>query len=380
MTITLANCNLFTSGQRLLMQDIVLDGERVTYVGASGTADHTDARIDMSDQWLAPGFLDLQVNGAGGALFQATPDHDSLRMMETALRKLGVTGFLPTLTASSVEITLKAAETVGTYIANGSQSVLGLNLEGPFINASKAGMASAEECKPFDAELLSSVVELVKPGKVYMTFAPENVSAPSGMRDSGAILAIGHTTASYDQTQDFFEHGINVTTHIFNAMTGISGRDPGVAGAVLDSDHVCSSLIADGYHVHPANARLAFARLGADRLFLISDGMPPLGSDVRKFAYGSNTVTEDAGRCLTGDGVLAGTAVSVGQGLQNFAQWLNLDVACVVPLATSTPAKILGLEHDYGRIQAGSIANFVVTDSLLTVKSTITRGDVSELR
>jgi N-acetylglucosamine-6-phosphate deacetylase len=363
-----------------LHQDVVLDGARIIYVGDTGTAIGDGDRISLAGRWLAPGFVDLQVNGAGGALFQAAPDRDSLRRMETALRGLGVTGFLPTLTSAQADTILRTAEKVGEHIASGPCAVLGLNLEGPFINASKAGMANADDCVPFDVELVRETAARISPGKLYLTVAPENVGDVKSLDCADVIFAIGHTTASYEQARKFFDNGVRVSTHLFNAMTGISGREPGVAGAVLDSTVVSSSLIADGYHVHPANARLAFGRLGLNRLFLISDGMPPLGSNVREFQYGSHIVTEEDGRCMTEDGVLAGTAVSIGQGLNNLAHWLDVDIASLVPLVTSVPMQVLGLDTEHGRICEGTVANLIVTDSSLAVEHVIVQGDLSALQ
>jgi len=297
--------------------------------------------------------------------------------MSDALSRFGITGFLPTLTATDAATTLRAAEAVRASLSQNSQAVLGLNLEGPFINASKAGMADADACRPFDVEFVRDVVEEIAPGKLYMTAAPENFD--DNVETAGAILSIGHTTATYEETCAFFQSGVGVATHMFNAMTGVSGREPGVAGAILDSTATRASLIADGYHVHPATARLAFTRLGDARLFLISDGMPPIGSEITTFTYGSHLVTASSGRCTTEDGVLAGTAVDLGQAARNLAGWLDDDVATVVPLITSVPAAVLGIDAEYGAIKPGAVANLVVTDYALNVEQTIVRGDLDSL-
>jgi N-acetylglucosamine-6-phosphate deacetylase len=376
MNTVLTNCNLFTAGRRVPDQDVVLADGYIVYVGAPASNQWDGRRVDLAGRWLAPGFIDLQVNGAGDELFQTNRTTSSLSTMADALRALGVTAFLPTLTATTSEETLEAAEAVGAYIAAGADGVMGLNLEGPFINPAKAGMADAAQCRPFDRGLVREVVRCVKPGKVYMTVAPEVVrGAVDELVRQGVIVSVGHTLASYEETVECVRRGATVVTHLFNAMTGLTGRDPGVVAAALDAANVYVSLIADGYHVHPASCRVAAGSLGVERLLLISDGMPPLAGTVREFSYGPHRVTEQDGRCATEEDVLAGTAVGLAHAARNLADWLEIDVARVVPAVTSVPARTLGLGRTHGEIRAGNVADLVIVDDALNVEHTIVGGD-----
>ena len=196
---------------------------------------------------------------------------------------------------------------------------------------------------------------------VYITVAPEALSEHDAKRlvDAGATLALGHTTASYEESDRYLDHFAGGGTHIFNAMSGVSGRDPGLAGALLNHATAKASLIADGYHVHGASVRLALSMIGIDRLFLISDGMPPLGGTLSSFSYGSHAVTEANGRCTTEDGVLAGTAVSVSKALLNVSEWTGEPVEQLLPMVTSTPAARIGATS-LGVLEVGAKASLAV--------------------
>jgi N-acetylglucosamine-6-phosphate deacetylase len=177
---------------------------------------------------------------------------------------------------------------------------------------------------------------------------------------------------------DMFDHGVKAATHIFNAMSGLAGRSPGVVGAIFESDSVFSSFIADGHHVHPANARLAGRLLGPTRLFLVSDGMPTLGSDLTEFEYQGLHITDRNGRCTTDDGTLAGTGIDILQACKNMSTWLDIDMAVALQMITSTPARVLGLDHRLGAIKPGAVADMVVLTEDYSVDSVVVGGQIEK--
>jgi N-acetylglucosamine-6-phosphate deacetylase len=381
MATCITNCNLLTHGRRIRNQDVAIQADRVIYVGPEGSFSHADRTIDLKGRWLSAGLIDLQVNGAGGALFQESITTSALDTIAKGLRSTGVTSFLPTLTCTSDQNLSAAIEVVNQYRQEHPHVLLGINFEGPFINPEKAGMADAAHCRKYDSSFRSRIVEQLD-GRTYITCAPEAMTTAgiADLRAAGAIVAIGHTTASVAEAHAFLDSGCQMATHLFNAMTGISGRDPGVAGAVLTRMDTACSLIADSHHIHMNTARLVHDAIGVQRIALISDGMPPIGSDVESFRYGQHVINASPdGKCLTEDGVLAGTAVGLSEACRNFAEWLSVDVASVVPAATSTPAGILNLATDYGSIKPGMVANFAVSDAEMAIQSVIVAGDTSDL-
>ena len=375
MPHVLTNLTLLSDGQRQEGWEIAFEGEIITQVGPAGSCRSRGNVQDLNGCIVAPGFIDLQVNGAGGVLFQHAPNPLTIDTMVAALRRLGVTSFLPTLTASSPEKLAEAVSTIRHCMAEHSGTVLGLNMEGPFINPQKAGMADASATRKYERGSLSA---LFVPSSIplLMTIAPEalRVENLDELLSYGTVVAIGHTAASYEHVCEFFTHGVKITTHAFNAMTGVSGREPGVVGALLDTDAVFTSLIADGYHVHPANARLLWRELGPHRIFLISDGMPSLGSTVREFHYNEHVVTDREGKCTTAEGVLAGTGIDLLSACKNMAHWLNIDIAVALQMITSNPARAFGLEGKYGSIRPGAFANFVVMSRDLVIDSVYVNG------
>lgn len=376
MHTIVTHCNLFTGAQRVPGQEVVIEDGVIRHVGDQGSWGKGGRRVDLQGKWLAAGFVDAQVNGAGDELFQASRTTATLSTMENALRTLGVTAFLPTLTATTAGEMLEAAEAVGSYLRGGGTAVFGLNLEGPFINPAKAGMADPAQCRPLEVELIRQVVERASPGNVFVTVAPEVAgSAVEDLARLGAIVSVGHTRASYEEAATCLRRGAVAATHLFNAMSGLTGREPGVIAAVADTPGVLASIIADGYHLEPATARAASRLIGLERVFLISDGMPPLAGTVHEFRYGSHTVTEAGGQCLTEDGVLAGTAVGIAEAARNLAGWIGVDVARVVPAITSIPARMLRREGFAGEIRVGAVADLVITDEALHVEQTIVRGE-----
>ena len=377
MTLSLKNCTIPSLPGPPGDYTIHIDQDRIgaVHLGPESRTPSGDV-FDLRGGIVVPGYIDLQVNGAGDALFQSDPTVDTLRKMASALLSVGVTSFLPTLTAATPDHIDRALDAISDLTSAERHSVLGINLEGPFINPSKSGMASVKDVVPFDAGMVRRLSEFGHP--IFMTAAPEALSEKSlaSLRDAGVVVSLGHTSTSFEDAQLSFSQGVNCATHLFNAMTGVAGRDPGLVGAVLDSDSVRTSLIADGFHVHPAVARLAFRTLGRERIFLISDGMPSLAGTVSEFDYGDHHVTDRGGNCTTEDGVLAGTGIDVGRACLQLSEWVGCPFLEGLPMITSTPAAVLGIGNDYGVVAAGAVANLAILDQDLRIIRTVSAGQV----
>lgn len=318
---------------------------------------------DLEGDILAPGYVDLQVNGGGGAMFNDAPNVETIATIARAHATFGTTSFLPTLISDDLEKIAQAIEAVDAAIDAGMAGILGIHLEGPFLNASRKGVHDALKFKVLDQaaiELLSGL----KRGKTLITLAPE--TAPPGaiaeLVRRGAIVFAGHTEASYEQIVAAEAEGLGGFTHIFNAMSQLSSRAPGVVGAALSSPKAFSGLIADGVHVHAANMALVARLLGPERTILVSDAMATLGSDQDWFELKGERILARGLTCYTPDGVLAGSNLSLHDAMGVMLGQVGIGLADALQMASYAPARAMGLEGQVGRLVAGARADFVRLD------------------
>jgi N-acetylglucosamine-6-phosphate deacetylase len=312
---------------------------------------------------LIPGFIDLQVNGGGGVLFNDQPTIEGIEAIGRAHRAFGTTGILPTLITTDLEVLDRAMRAVEGAIARGVPGVLGIHIEGPFINSKKRGIHDPAKIRQIDntaVELLASLSN----GVTLVTLAPE--LAPAGvvaaLAARGVVVAAGHTAASYEQTCQALDDGVTGFTHLFNAMSQLVARAPGAVGAALDSDAWCS-LIVDGFHVHPASLRIAFAAKGPDQLVLVTDAMATVGSEETTFMLGNRPIHVDDGRLAADDGTLAGSNLDMATAVINAAEALQVDLATTIRMASLNPARALGLDHETGAISPGLRADLALLNS-----------------
>lgn len=309
---------------------------------------------------LVPGFIDLQVNGGGGVLFNDEPSIEGIEAIGRAHRRFGTTGFLVTLISDELEKVDKAMRAVEGAIRKGVPGILGIHIEGPFINPEKRGIHDERKIRRIDeaaVELLSSL----STGVTLVTLAPEVVPAPLIERlvARDVIVAAGHTAASYDEMQNALGSGVSGFTHLFNAMSQMSGRAPGVVGAALDSDAWCG-IIVDGFHVHPASLRIALAAKGLENLLLVTDAMPTVGSSEKEFMLGDRLIRVENGRCVAEDGTLAGSNLDMARAVANARDQLRIDLELAISMATKNPARALGLDGVTGAIREGLSADLVL--------------------
>jgi N-acetylglucosamine-6-phosphate deacetylase len=309
---------------------------------------------------LVPGFIDLQVNGGGGVLFNDQPTIEGIAAIGRAHRAFGTTGFLPTLISDDLQVTDQAMRAVEGAIAKGVPGVLGIHIEGPFINSEKRGIHDPDKIREIDDTAVELLTSLSK-GVTLVTLAPE--LAPPGviaaLAARGIVVAAGHTAASYEQARHALDDGATGFTHLFNAMSQLTGRAPGAVGAALESDAWCS-LIIDGFHVHPASLRIALAAKGPDTLVLVTDAMPTVGSEQTSFVLGDRPIHVDDGRLAADDGTLAGSDLDMARAVVNAAEALHVDQAAAIRMASLNPARALGIQHSTGSISPGLRADLAL--------------------
>lgn len=354
----------------------VLDG-RIEWVGAAADAPVGIEVIDLGDDQLVPGFIDLQVNGGGGVLLNDEPTLDAMRRIAEAHRRFGTTSLLPTLISDTPETMRKALAAAREAVAQRVSGVLGLHLEGPYLSDERRGVHCQAHFRVPDAPELELLTRHGLP-HVLLTLAPERVDAAliARLQAAGVRLAAGHSAASYEQAQAAFELGVRGVTHLFNAMPPWTGRGPGLVGAALLDERVYCGLIVDGHHLHPATLQLAL-RMKPGRCFLVSDAMPPVGSDLDAFNLDGRRIWVRNGRLETEDGVLAGAFLDMATAVRTCLYQSGLPLEEVLRMASTYPADFIGAQ-DRGRIQAGAFADLVQLSPALDVVRTWVAGRASE--
>jgi N-acetylglucosamine-6-phosphate deacetylase len=351
---------------------VLVRGERIEAVTLAADKRVAAAtRHDLRGRLLLPGFIDVQVNGGGGLLFNAAPTVETLRGIAAAHRKFGTTGLLPTLITDTAEVMHAALAAVDAAIAEGVPGILGIHLEGPFLAPARKGIHDVGLFRAPDARDLAALVAEHR-GVVMMTLAPERVTLEtiSQLAEAGVIVVAGHTAADYDTTRAALDAGVRGFTHLFNAMTPLGSREPGVVGAALDDPHSWCGLIVDGHHVSPVSLRIAIAAKARGKCVLVTDAMPPVGSDDPSYVLNGQTIVARDGICQSDEGVLAGSALDMATGVRNLVDLVGLPLAEASRMASSYPAAWLGLDREQGRIVAGQRADFAVLDDALGVHET----------
>ena len=326
---------------------------------------------DLEGGWLMPGFIDIQVNGGGGGLFNNEPTPDGLRAIAAAHRRFGTTGLLPTLISDTPEKMALAVAAARQAIADGVPGILGIHLEGPYINPVRKGTHDAHMLRLPDTREIEVDTSLGN-GVTLITLAPEEVP-PADIRafvERGAIVFGGHSAASYEQALAGIASGIRGFTHLYNAMSQLVGREPGMAGAALDDPDTWVGIIADGVHVHPASLRIAVKAKPRGKVMLVTDAMPPVGSENKSYQLNGETVSDVDGVIRNSAGALAGSALDMATAVRNAVRWLGVDLAEAARMASLYPAQCLRIDDRYGRIVAGHRADLVLLDRELQVRDT----------
>ncbi len=319
---------------------------------------------------LLPGFIDTQVNGGGGVLFNDQPTIDGVRAIAEAHRRYGTTALLPTLISDEFTTIRRAIAAVDQAIEQGVAGVVGIHIEGPFLNRGKSGIHDSSRFRTLDEQSIEMLASL-KNGRTLVTLAPEIAPADMVRKlvDRGVIVAAGHSLASYEQMQSARDEGLTGITHLFNAMSPLESRAPGLVGAALDGPFTCG-LILDGHHVHPASARAAYRAKGPDELMLVTDAMSTVGGGASQFELGGQTIFAVDSALRSASGTLAGSTLDMASAVRNCMAMMRVDLAVASKMASATPARFLGLGDSYGTIAVGYRADLVLLDKDMTVSRT----------
>ena len=325
--------------------------------------------------WLAPGFIDVQVNGGGDVLFNDAPTPETIRAIVAAHRRFGTTALLPTMISDSPSKMRAAVATVDA-LSDAEPSVLGLHLEGPFLSPEKAGVHDPRHIRPPTLDDLDLITSRRR-GVTLVTLAPERVPAEfvGKLAGAGVRVALGHSMATYAQTREAMATGLTGFTHLFNAMRGLDAREPGPIAAALESPDVFYGLIVDGIHVAPPMLRLALR--GRGRPVLVTDAMPPVGGTSTMFKLNGESIAVRDGRCARQDGRLAGACLDMATAVRNCVRLLDVPLTKALCFAATNPAQFLGLGGQLGRLAPGLRADMVAIDpETIEVHHTWVAGEV----
>ncbi|MHB8528943.1 MAG: N-acetylglucosamine-6-phosphate deacetylase [Caulobacteraceae bacterium] len=352
-----------------------LKGDRIVAVGPAEELTAGARTRDLAGGLLLAGFIDTQVNGGGGVLFNDSPTVEAIERIGAAHRAFGTTGFLPTLISDDL-VTLEAAIVATRQaIEAGVPGVLGLHIEGPFLNARRKGIHDASKFRRTDESSFALLTSL-EVGRTLVTLAPEATSLEmiARLARAGVVVAAGHTNAPYEMARAALDHGLTGFTHLFNAMSPLTSREPGVVGAALEDQKSWCAIIVDGVHVDPVVLKLALRLRPRDRFILVTDAMPCVGTGETSFQLQGKRILVKDGACFDEDGTLAGPTLDMAAAVRNAIAMLDLDLPEAARMASRGPAEFLGLDHDRGRIARGLIADLVLLDEELRVLDTWIAG------
>jgi N-acetylglucosamine-6-phosphate deacetylase len=376
----LSGAGIFTGDETLDGYSLILDTDRILDIVPDATASEaTEIRLPEGSL-LAPGFIDAQVNGGGGVLFNDDPTEAGIARIVSAHRRFGTTGLLPTFITDAEAKMRLAIDAAARMAARRGSGVLGLHLEGPFINAARRGVhaeAFIRPLTPADRQFLCGVPAEFPTGRVLLSLAPEQVADDmiGALVASGFVVSAAHSAASYERGIAAVAAGVTGFTHLFNAMPPLVNRDPGIAlAALLTPDSWCG-VIADGAHVHPAMLSLTLAVKPRGRVYLVTDAMPPIGTMADRFELYGGTVERRDGKLLTLDGRLAGADLDMATAIRNCVTLFGFEREEALRMASLYPAMFLGLATERGRIAPGFIADLVLLDPTHAALGTWVAGE-----
>jgi N-acetylglucosamine-6-phosphate deacetylase len=352
---------------------LVIEGRRIAAVVAYRDRPLGGDQRDLGGGLITPGFIDVQVNGGGGALFNADPSPQTIETIASAHRRYGTTGLMPTLITDAPELMPRAIAAIRGARPH-APNVLGIHLEGPFLDVRRKG---AHEPR-YIREMTLADVELIASadcGAVMTTVAPNRVALEHirelARRD--VLVSLGHAEATYEEARAALKAGARAFTHLYNAMSPMAGREPGMVGAALADNESFVGVIADGFHVHPATLAVAFAAKRHDRFMLITDAMPPAADGPDRFRMQDRWILAADGRLTLEDGTLAGSSLTMDAAVRNAVSF-GVPLADALAMASRVPAEFLHRGHDLGRLAPGYLASLVHLDDELFVRDTWVEG------
>ncbi|UVC06821.1 N-acetylglucosamine-6-phosphate deacetylase [Rhizobium sp. TH2] len=335
-------------------------------------------RVDYDRQQVVPGFIDLQVNGGGGVRFGEETSAQAIREIASAHARFGTTKLLPTLITDTPDVTALALEAGRQARAANVPGFLGLHLEGPHLSLERKGAHNPSYIRPMTAADMDAICAYRgDAGLVLTTVAPENVTAEQvrALVAAGVVVSIGHSNATAQTARSYFDAGASMVTHLFNAMSPLGNREPGIVGAALDDGRVFAGLIADGVHVDPATIRVSLrSKAPPGDIFLVTDAMQTIGTDLAGFELNGRAIYRNEGTLKLSDGTLAGADIDMISSVRFAHQVLGLPLERVLAMASSVPAKAVGLDDRYGYLRPGYAADFAVLNRELECVHTWVEG------
>lgn len=374
----LKNCRIYTGSDVLDNHAIIIDGDLIQNICLESELPEGIETHSLNGANVSPGFIDLQLNGCGGVMFNDQITADTIHVMHQANLKSGCTSFLPTLITSSDDDMKAAVSAARDYQSQYQNQSLGLHLEGPYLNVAKKGIHSIDYIRHSDDAMIQFICDNADV-VTKVTLAPELTPEKhiKQLVDAGIIVAAGHTNSSYVEARKGFEAGITFATHLFNAMTPIAGREPGTVGAIYDTPDVYTGIIADGFHVDYANIRIAH-KLKGEKLVLVTDAVAPAGADMDHFIFVGKKVYYRDGKCVDENGTLGGSALTMIEAVQNSVEHVGIALDEALRMATLYPARAIGVDNKLGTIRKGLVANLTVFDREFHVKATVVNGNYTQ--
>lgn len=336
--------------------------------------------INASNNLIVPGFIDLQLNGCGGVLFNDDISIQSLKTMYNTNLKTGCTSFAPTLITTSAENIIKAIELMESIEDKKNIGVLGLHLEGPYISTEKKGIHNPKFIKSPEIKVIERIKDTGSENVRIITMAPENVDKDTiyELYRAGINVSVGHSNATFQEVKEKINYGIRLGTHLYNAMSSFTHREPGVVGAIFDSDLYCG-VIADGYHSHFSAINSAKKIMG-ERLYLVTDAVAPVGTNMESFMFEGNKVYYKDGKCFGEDGTLGGSALTMDKAIKNLVEHCDVSLVEAIRMATLYPAKAINIDNKYGKLGKGYYADIVFLDkNNLDVMKVIANGEIKNI-
>ena len=353
---------------------LLIDGNSIIEIVDENNIPKAFNKIELNQGILAPGFIDLQVNGGGGILFNNRPTKESLNTIINAHQFFGTTSIMPTVISDSIKVLTKCTRAVAQEIKKNS-GLLGIHIEGPFFSLKYRGVHQ----KKYISKLSSEYLELfsnLKEFPVILTLAPECISIKdlNHLASLGLKIMAGHTDASYDELEQAAKNNLNGFTHLFNAMSQMSAREPGAVGAALDFDNLYASIIVDLHHVHHSLIELAYQKKPIGKLFFISDSMATINHGEPTFELYDEVVSEQNGRITNAEGKLAGSSITQIDAVKNAYQKCNIPLDHALAMASRYPAEFIGVDRYLGSLKPNYRADLVHFDSNFKVNNVWTSG------
>lgn len=364
MVKALIGARIFDGYQCLDNYAVVLNGEHIEHLLPSDQLPDDIDCIELDGGVLAPGFIDLQVNGGGGVLFNNAPDAETIETMLKGHRATGTTSMLPTLISDTTEQLQAGVKAVQQAMSDSMKGVLGVHIEGPFFNLDRRGTHKAEYIRAPKTQDLSWIIDTGKANsdmRILLTLAPETTEFGqiAQLNDAGILVCAGHTDAKAETIQRALSEGLTGFTHLYNAMRPLTGRDPGVVGAALADRESWCGIIADGHHVHPLSIAVALAAKPVGKLYLVTDAMATVGSEKKSFEIYGETITEQSGRLINAEGRLAGSAIGMIDGVRVCVEDVGVSLEEALRMASLYPAQMIRHSDSLGRIHSGYRADLV---------------------